>query len=217
LSSCEDILTTIARKNRNITTTTSNMEQLMKLAQQAGMTEEQGKTAIGGIFGLLKDHLSESNYSKLSKQFPEADALAKQDKAGVTDAGTTSGGGLLGAAMGAVGGLQGAGAGGSSGNGSTTDIINLLAKLAGKGVTPQQIEKFLPVVAPYIQKMTGVDVSKLLGTPTAPSGAATTTGEGGGGAKNDAMNMINSLTGGGSGASDANKNLLGSAMGMFGK
>lgn len=199
------------------------MDQLLKLAQQAGMTEEQGKTAAGGIFGLLKSQLSEGQYAKLTSQFPEADALATQQQQ--RDGGSGGGGGvggLLGAAMGALdgdgaGGTQGGGGSGSGGGGAT-DIVGLLAKLAGKGITPQQIQKFLPLVAPHIQKMTGIDVSSMLGTPTAGDGAggtAATSASGGGGGANSAMNMLNSLTGGGDGT--ASNNPLQSAMGMFGK
>jgi hypothetical protein len=191
------------------------MDKLLKLAQQAGMSEEQGKTAAGGIFGLLKNQLSEADYAKLTSQFPEADSLATQQK---KDGGASDAGGLLGAAMGALGGGSQGGTASSSGGGAT-DITSLLAMLAGKGVTPQQIQKFLPLAAPHIQKMTGIDVSSMLG---APAGGGTAAGAGGststGGGASNAMNMLNSLTGSGSGGSDAaNSNPLGSAMGMFGK
>lgn len=205
----------------------NNMDQLMKLAKQAGMTEEQGKAATGGIFGLLKQQLSDENYSKISSQFPGADAAAtEQDKDGKTD--TSTGGGLFGAAMGALGGSGSAG-------GSAGGIAGLIAMLASKGVTPKQLQEFLPLAAPHIKKMTGVDVSSMLGTtpaaaaPTPAAAAAAVADESGEGSAaegtaagkaesggNDAMNMLGSLTGGAVDGEDAKK-ALGQAMGMFGK
>ncbi|KAG7360539.1 DUF2780 VcgC/VcgE domain containing protein [Nitzschia inconspicua] len=191
------------------------MDKLLKLAEQAGMSEEQGKTAAGGIFGFLKKQLKEEDYAKLTSQFPEADALATQQTA--SSSADSGSGGLLGAAMGALGG--GSSSGGSGGRGA--DLTTLLAQLAGKGVTPQQIQKFLPMAAPHIKKLTGIDVSSMLGTPAAgenaPASNSSTNATEGGETTNslNPMDMLNSLTGSGSGG--GNSNPLSSAMGMFGK
>mmetsp|Transcript_40028 Transcript_40028/g.96661 ORF Transcript_40028/g.96661 Transcript_40028/m.96661 type:complete len:194 (-) Transcript_40028:128-709(-) len=193
------------------------MDQLLQFAEQAGMSEEQGKTATGGIFGLLQNGLGEEQYGKLKAEFPEADQLAtsqQQTSSNKNEAGGGGMGGLMGSAMGALSGGGGAGSGSSA-----TDITALLAKLAGNGITPQQIQQFLPLAAPYIQQMTGVDVSSMLGV--SPSGSGST----GGGGGNSAMGMLSSLTGsggsggGGGGGTSAgdSSNPLGSVMGMFGK
>ena len=181
------------------------------------MSETQGKTATGGIFGLLQNALSDEQYAKLKEEFPEADQLAStSQQAGGGGDGDGSIGGLVGAAMGALSGGRSSSGGDVSSNSSATDITSLLAKLAGNGITPRQIQQFLPLAAPYIQQMTGVDVSSILGL--SPSSGGSTGGGGGGG--NAAMNMLSSLTGGSSsgGSSTAdNSNPLGSVMGMFGK
>ena len=88
------------------------MDQLLQFAEQAGMSEEQGKTATGGIFGLLQNGLSEEQYGKLKAEFPEADQLAANEAAGGGGGNGGRGdgdgngegssiGGLMGAAMGA--------------------------------------------------------------------------------------------------------------------
>ena len=176
------------------------------------MSETQGKMATGGIFGLLQNALSDEQYGKLKAEFPEADQLATTSQQTDGD-GDGSIGGLMGAAMGALSG------GGSSGNSnsSTTDITSLVAKLAGHGITPQQIQQFLPLAAPYIQQMTGVDIGSMLGLSPSSGGS---TGGGGGGVGNSAMDMLSSLTGSSSAVGSStgdNSNPLGSVMGMFGK
>jgi hypothetical protein len=162
------------------------MDQLLKLAQESGMTESQGETASGGIFGLLKANLGEEEYGKIEQQFPEAEAMVqKQEKE------SSGGGGLMGAAMGAFGG-GGGGGGSSSGGGGGMDIAGLMSMAAGAGIGPAQMQKFLPMAAPVIQQMTGVDVSSMLGGSSSSGGGS-------------------SANGGGS------PNPMGQIMGMFGK
>lgn len=182
------------------------------------MTPEQGKTATGGVFGFLKQHLSEENYSKVSQQFPEADSLLateqqqQQQKDGGSG-GSGSAGGLMGAAMGA---LSSSSQGGGSNGDAGMDLAKLMTMLGSKGISPTQLQSFLPMAAPYIQKMTGVNVTSLMGAGSAAGG-------GSGGSGGDPLSgMLNSLTGGGgggssSGGSGGGENPMGQMMGMFGK
>jgi hypothetical protein len=73
------------------------------------------------------------------------------------------------------------------------DIASLMGMMAGAGIGPAQMKKFLPMAAPVIQQMSGVDVTSMLG------GSSTSGGE------------ASASSGGGS------SNPMGQLMGMFGK
>jgi hypothetical protein len=47
------------------------MDQLLKMAADAGMTKEQGKAASGGIFSLVKKTLDSGDYNKILQKIPE--------------------------------------------------------------------------------------------------------------------------------------------------
>lgn len=167
------------------------MDQLLSQADNAGLSQQEGKDTLGGILALLKAKLGEENFGKIEEALPSASQLADN-----ADTKANSGaGGLLQSAMGMLGG--------QSNENTTTDgdddpKIDSMAKLMGflgqAGISPKQVQTFLPMVVAFLKDKAGIDVSNYLKLPasgtTASGGTTTTTTEpssstGGGG--NDLM------------------------------
>ncbi|CAJ1946314.1 unnamed protein product [Cylindrotheca closterium] len=128
------------------------MDQLMKLAGDAGLSEEQGKTATGGIMSMVKQNLDSGSYQKIVQQVPEVEGLVKDSDKEATG----GGGGLMGQAMGMMGGsLGGAGQAGS--------IASLLTLMQSKGIGAEQMNAFMPQLAAFIKSKCGVDIGSQLG------------------------------------------------------
>jgi hypothetical protein len=188
------------------------MNDVLQAAENSGMTQEQGETAAGGVMNFLKAKLGDDNFKKIETQFPGIGEAGEKYTRSI-DANAGGFGGLLGSAMSSFSGVGGSAEGGAGAGGLAT----LTAMLASKGINPSMVQKFLSQIAPIIQQKCGIDVTKYLGgtTPsTAGTGttetastttAGTATTEGAAGAST-----------GGEGSAEIN-NLMGQAMGMFGK
>ena len=164
------------------------MDDLLKLAQDAGMTQEQGETASGGLMSFLKDSMGEGDFNKVQEQMPGVEGAVEKYSSGDSGGGGGAAG-LFGSAMSSFG-VGGSSSGGGSAAGG---LPALLATLTSKGINPSMVQKFLPLVAPLIKSKCGIDVSKYLGG--GESTGAASSGSSSGGASN----------------------LMGQAMGMFGK
>jgi hypothetical protein len=57
------------------------MDQLLKMAADAGMTKEHGKAASGGIFSLVKKTLDSGDYNKILQKIPEIEGLVSEQSA----------------------------------------------------------------------------------------------------------------------------------------
>jgi hypothetical protein len=150
----------------------SNMDQLLKIAADSGMTKEQGQAATGGIFSLVKEALDSGDFNKIVKMIPEVEGLVQKHEISTKAADATDGGGaggLLGSAMSALGS---SGAGSSAGAG----ITSLLAMLSSHGVTVKELNAFMPQVVSLVKTQCGVDISKILvvsgATPSAEGAVA---------------------------------------------
>jgi hypothetical protein len=160
------------------------MDQLLKLAEQAGMSKDQANKALAGVFGLLKNKLPAEQYKMVSDKFPEADGLvAEQTKSGGSDGagdGDEGGlGGFMGAAMGALGAAEG-----------STNTASLMAMLAKAGIGPETFGNFVSTAAPKIKELTGVDVASML-----PGGSGASEGGGDGEATSNPMGQMMSMFG----------------------
>jgi hypothetical protein len=173
------------------------MDSLLKMAADAGMTQEQGEAATGGIFALIKKNLESGQYTQILEKIPEIDGLVNKHEEATRDA--ASGGGLMGSLTSALGSSSGAGG-----------IAGLLAVLGKQGISAKSVNAFLPQIAPLVKKQCGIDISSILGVPS--SSASGTSGETAGG-----TSTSGEAAGGTGSSSDAASKLMGSAMGMFGK
>jgi hypothetical protein len=166
------------------------MDSILKMAADAGMTQEQGEAATGGIFSLVKKQLESGQFKQILEKIPEIDGLVDKHEVATKDA--ASSGGLMGSLTSALGSTE-SGAGG---------IAGLLAVLGKQGISAKSVTNFLPQIAPLVQKQCGIDISSILGVPS--SSAAS-----GSGTSGDASGDTTS-------GSDTASKLMGSAMGMFG-
>lgn len=153
------------------------MDQLLQQANSAGLSDSQGKDALGGIFSLLKNNISSEDFSKIESAIPETGSLVEAAET-QTRAGGESGGGMGGLMSSAMGMLGGGGAsnsgtsGGAAGGGGMQNIPQLLGFLSGKGVDQNMMGKFMPMVTKFLQGNAGVDTSSALGVPGQSSGGA---------------------------------------------
>jgi hypothetical protein len=174
-----------------------NMDQLLKMAADSGMTKEQGQAATGGIFSLVKEALDAGDFNKIVKTIPELEGLVQEHETSTKAAAATDGGGaggLLGSAMSALGSSGASGSAPAAG-GSAGGIASLLAMLSSHGVSAKELNTFMPQVVSLVKTQCGVDISKILGVSGATSSAEGTAAP----------------------ATAGSSNPLASLMGMFGK
>jgi hypothetical protein len=146
------------------------MDQLLKMAGDAGMTQEQGKAATGGIMSLAKKTLDSGDFSKIIAKVPEIEGLVdKHDdnssaRAGGEETSGGDGGGFMGSAMSI---FSSSGAGG---------VADLLASLQKQGISPKEMNAFMPQLSSFIKSQCGVDINSVLGLS---DGDASSAGGGG--------------------------------------
>lgn len=136
------------------------------MAADAGMTQEQGEAATGGIFALIQKNLDSGQYSQILEKIPGIDGLVNKHEEATRDA--SSEGGLVGSLTSALGSSSGAGG-----------IAGLLAILGKQGISAKSVNAYLPQIAPFVKKQCGIDISSILGVPS--SSASGTSGEAAGG------------------------------------
>jgi len=185
----------------------------LKMAKQSGMSEEQGKTTMGGLMSMLKQYLPAEHYQKLESHIPELkgaeDQYTTKAKETQNDGGV---GELMGAAMSFMNKNSGSGDDDNNSKAETpSSVPNLFATLTSMGINPSMAQKFLPQITSFLKEKFAIDISQYLsGIPSADGNSAadqSDTGNGGSG------------SGGGSSSNNNNQasNLMGQAMGMFGK
>jgi hypothetical protein len=105
------------------------------LAGKCGISPDLARKGLGAVLGVLKGHLPEESYAKLSAAVPGSDAAL----AAAQSTPEASGG-----VLGAIGDM----AGKLFGSGGTGE---LLAKLTALGFTPDQIGTFMPKVLEFLK------------------------------------------------------------------
>jgi hypothetical protein len=106
-----------------------------ELASKVGISEETARKGVGIVLGLLKKKLPAETFSKVSEAVPEADSMTAE--AADTPEQAT---GMAGALKGAFGKIFGAGA-----------TETLLARFAQIGMSPDQIQRFIPTVMEFLK------------------------------------------------------------------
>jgi hypothetical protein len=123
---------------------------IKQATSQLGISEQAAKSATGGVLGMLQKQAAPNDFSKLLGAVPGADGLLKQF-GGATSA-PAGGGGLLGAAMGLLGGAKGGGGGGLG------DIASLVGLLGNSGISADKAPNFLGMLMGFFQQKAGGDV-----------------------------------------------------------
>jgi hypothetical protein len=124
------------------------MEIIKLLVDQLGVTENQAQGGAGAIFNMVKDKVSDDQFSNLSSAIPGLDSLMA--------AAPDSGGGL----SGAIGGLT------SMLGGEGAEKLGNLAGLAGSfdklGLDMDSVTKFIPIILSFVQSKGGDTLKDLL-------------------------------------------------------
>src|SRR5262245_20596785 len=107
-----------------------------ELASRTGISEDAARKGLGIVLGLLKNNLPEDNFTKVTAAVPGAEEMM----AAASPTSEPTSGGVMDTVKGAIGHIFGSG---------STEA--LLAKFGQLGLTPEQIQAFLPQVAEFLK------------------------------------------------------------------
>src|SRR5262245_43161808 len=128
-----------------------------ELASKCGISTEVAQKGLGLILGLMKSKLPAESFAKVSAAVPGADNMM----AAVADTAGQASGGVVGAVKGAIGKIFGGG----------TDAV--VAQFAQVGMTPDQIQGFIPKVVEFFKgKLPENVMSQVAGLLPVPAEAA---------------------------------------------
>ena len=142
------------------------MNALLKKAQEVGISEKDAKSTLGGILSFIKTKVSEEQFQTICSKIDGASELVQETEAtraqggDGTSEGGGEGGGFMGMASSLMTKLQQDG-------GSVDSIPELMTFLSGAGVDQKEIAKYLPEVAKILKQKTGMDISSVIGVPSA--------------------------------------------------
>ena len=122
------------------------MEIINVLMDQLGVNEDQAKGGAGAIFNLVKDKISDGDFSQLSAAVPGMDDLL---------AAAPESSGLAGA-IGGLGSILGGSAEKLGGLANLADSFNKL------GLDMDMVAKFIPVIAAFVQSKGGDALKNIL-------------------------------------------------------
>ena len=108
-----------------------------ELASKCGISTEAARNGLGMVLGLLKSKLPPESFSKVTAAVPGAESMMS-DVAGM---GAQASGGVVGAVKGAVGKILG-------GGGATEALVSKFGQL---GMTPDQVQGFIPKVMDFLR------------------------------------------------------------------
>ena len=121
------------------------MEQFIQQAvSQLGISDDQARSATGGVLGMLKDNLEGDTFSDLLGKLPGAESLVDS-----ADSGGGGGGGLLGGALGGLGSALGGQLGGAA---------SLLSLIQGSGLSGDQAGSFVSMLMNYVKSEAGTEL-----------------------------------------------------------
>jgi hypothetical protein len=153
------------------------------LVSQLGVTSEQATGGAGAIFNLAKERLAPDQFSQIAGAVPGIDSMmdAAPTAAAASVAGGATGGvadvskmttaaGKSGEATGGMGSMTGMASKAMGGAPSATEgagaPMGNLGSLAGSfeqlGMSPDMVQKFVPVVLDYVNSEGGATAMKLL-------------------------------------------------------
>jgi hypothetical protein len=119
------------------------------LMQQLGVTQMQAQGGAGAIFQMAKANMQEAAFSKLSSSVPDMQTLLSAAPVFNTATSTTGFGGLA--------SIAGAAMGGNAGS-----LLGLMGAFQQLGLTPDMMQKFVPVLMQYVQTTGGMAVLSAL-------------------------------------------------------
>ena len=122
-----------------------NADLISMLTDQLGVTQEQAEGGAGSIFAMAKDQLSADDFATLAGKIPGIDSLIS--------AAPAAGGGTGGASSFLSGAASAVGAG---------DLGKLADQFSALGLTADDVQKFVPIVLDYAEKLGGADTLNLL-------------------------------------------------------
>ena len=125
------------------------LELINVLTSQLGVEEEQAKGGAGLLFQLAQDKLEGNQFDQVAQFVP---GIAE-----MIQAAPQSGGGIAGA----LGGFASA-MGASSSVGNIANIAALAGGFSKLGLSPDMIQKFLPIILSYVQGKGGEGAVQLL-------------------------------------------------------
>jgi hypothetical protein len=127
-----------------------------ELASKCGISTEAAEKGLGVVLGLIKSKLPGETFSKVTAAVPGADQMI----AAAADTGTEAGG-VVGAVKGAIGKIFGGGA------------DTAIAQFAQVGMTPEQMQRFLPKVLEFLKGRLPENVmNQIMGLLPVPAEAA---------------------------------------------
>jgi len=130
-------------------------DTISELAEKSGLSADQAKKGLGAVLSFLKGSLPADTFNQVSAAVPGSDQMMAA--AGPHE---ESSGGILGTIKEMAHKLFGGGGGGAAG---------LLAKFTSLGISPEQVQSFLPQVMEMLRsklpESAMKQVSKLLPAP----------------------------------------------------
>jgi hypothetical protein len=131
------------------------------LVSQLGVTSEQATGGAGAIFNLAKERLAPDQFSQVADAVPGIDSMmgAAPTAAAASAAGGATGGVADVSKMTTAAGKSGEATGGM---GSMTGMASKAMGGAPLGMSPDMVQKFVPVVLDYVNSEGGATAMKLL-------------------------------------------------------
>ena len=123
----------------------STADLISALTDQLGVTQEQAEGGAGSLFAAAKDQLSADDFSALASKLPGIDSLIGSAPATGGDSGGSSS--LLSSAAGMVG---------------MDSAAKLAEQFSALGLTADDVQKFVPIVLDYAEKLGGAETLNLL-------------------------------------------------------
>lgn len=117
------------------------MDLVKLLSSQLGISEEQAKGGTGLLLKLAKDKLGSGDFQKVAGAIPGAENMISS----APDAG----GGLMGMIGSAIGGQAG-------------DLAKLASGFDKLGLSPDMIQKFVPVILEFLKQGGGEEAANAL-------------------------------------------------------
>ena len=118
-----------------------SLDLISTLTSQLGVSKKQASGGAGALFNMAKEELGSAKFSSIEKSVPGIDQMMK-------DGNINLGGGGLSSLAGMASSLQG--------------IAKVNAIFKKLGLSPEMVQKFMPIILSYVQGKGGSNVSSLL-------------------------------------------------------
>ena|SRR5690606_6649567 len=117
------------------------MDLVQMLSAQLGISEDQAKGGAGLLLKIAKSKLGSEDFGKVTEAVPNAE--------GMISAAPADGGGMMGMLGKAMGGQGG-------------DVATLVAGFGKLGLSPDMIQKFIPIILGFVKQQGGDEAAQAL-------------------------------------------------------